>query len=120
MPAWMMYRWEKSTWPEFQFTISREDAAMYIRKLSRHFKTNCGLDGIDIKRHEGAGHYSVRHGLIVVGKQTTLGIVCHEFAHHLDYMKRGRPKRWHDRKYKRQLKKVYTWAKRWLPAKEAN
>ena len=126
--AWLkVYQWEGETWPQFKtIKLDRARQTAIIKKLARHFKVDAPAL-IQSYRHgvargEGGGHYepSTWHSKIAVGKITTLATICHEFAHHLSYRLHGRPKQWHGPKFKRCLKRTYTWAKRWLPIQIEN
>lgn len=115
-----VYFWEKQTYPDFQtVNFDRVQAVKYLKKFSRHFKTSCPVLSRIIKR--GGGHYtpSFIQPRIALGKNPSLGIVCHEFAHHLDTLRHPDTKQWHGKSFKRELKRVYTFAKRYLPKKEA-
>jgi len=123
--AWLkVYEWEHDTWPEFRkVKIDRRQQHGYIKKLARHFKIVEPTLRWSYKRGvasgEGGGsyHYRTLGSFIRIGKVTTLGTLCHEFAHHLAAMRWGS---WqgHNKKFKRELKRTYTWAKRWLEANE--
>jgi|SRR3972149_7177595 len=114
-----VYQWENETWPEFQkVKLCTSEARRITAKLTRHFKQP--YVELVTGSHRGTGRYFRRWygtSFIRVNRyETTLGIVCHEFAHHLNaWYYRGKH---HDRKFKRSLKRVYTWAKRYLPSSE--
>lgn len=121
--AWLkIYQWEHLTYTEFQdVKLDMKRAAAIIKRLSRHFKVSTPeLIGT---RRGGGGDYWNRgdhRSLIrVCWKKISLGLVCHEFAHHLTARRWGSA-HGHDKKFKRELKRVYSWAKRWLPEKEKN
>ena len=124
MSADVFYKWERDTYPEFRaWEISRDDAEPYVVKLIRHFKTpKVGLRAS--YRRGGAGVYkcagdsSTWLPVICSGKPTNMGTVIHEFSHHLSRFKHGKLKRCHGKLFKRELKRCYTWAKRWLPKEE--
>lgn len=111
------YQWESETYPAFErVKVSREEADKLLRKFARHFKTSCPTLSYKLKRYDGAGHYVPNFGYprIVLGKNPTLSVICHEYAHHLEFV-RWNTKKWHGKKFKRELKRVYTFAKRYLP-----
>ena len=114
------YHWEEQTYPQFRKEkVSRERANQLIIKFIRHFKTPPVFLSYKIKRGD-AGHYlpnSYRPS-ISLGENPSLAVVCHEFAHHLEYT-RHHTRQWHGKKFKRELKRVYTFAKRYLPNEKA-
>ena len=130
--AWGAYAWEQETWPEYRkIIVTRHEQEVYVRKLVRHFKT----PPVEVRqsyRRGGAGCYFPKRmnvftgdrsakligGVIKMGKETNLGTVIHEFAHHLEYHQYGSGG--HRKTFKRCLKRVYRWAKRWLPKEAAN
>jgi len=115
--AWLkIYEWEQSTYKEFRdVAITRSEAEKYLRKFARHFKVNVPrVDYSRVKRN-GGGSYYARSQMIRLSHGTNLGTVCHEFAHHLNSQLNGGVKLGHDKGFKKQLKKVYTFAKRYLP-----
>ena len=119
-----VYEWEHATWPEFQTVhIDRRRQFILIRKLARHFKVDepllgaCKRRGANAKSNKtgAAGAYMMgptNAAVIKLGNVTVLGTLVHEFAHHLDH------RRWggngHRRTFKRELKRAYTFAKRYL------
>lgn len=111
------YEWESRTYPEFEkVKMQKCEAPAYLKKLSRHFKVSEPRLS-HINKHSG-GHYSPSaygQASIALPKETSLSIVCHEFAHHLDTLRHPESKIWHGRTFKRELKKVYTFTKRYLP-----
>lgn len=122
--AWLkVYEWERSKWPEFQAVlVERKRQCALVTKLARHFRVDRPLIKQSHKRGAGAVagfgaagsyHKSSYWPTIKLGQVTTLGTLVHEFAHHLAW------RRWketgHGRAFKRELKRTYTWAKRWLP-----
>lgn len=117
MPYLKVYEWERKTWPVFHYvTLSVDDVEKVLKRLSRHFHVPCPtlkLSGrfrtIDGKYRIGiSGDY-----LITLRKRNiNLGTTCHEFAHHLNhivYEGFG-----HRGTFKISLKRVYTFAKRYL------
>lgn len=124
-----VYQWELDTWPEFtKVHIDRTRQRALLRKLARHFKVDEPYIGQSRQRGAnvssggiGAGHYhrgswsSGPH--IDMGTITTLRVLCHEFAHHLDWRRHGG--HGHRRTFKRELRRVYTWSKRYLPKEGA-
>jgi hypothetical protein len=129
MAAYIAYEWERSTWPEFQtIKLTEEECLKYAKKFARHFKHPYPPKVTFTNRNWG----QARSGISVLwwyGKRKTtpiLGVVdlpaggckfslfIHEFAHIMaDY--KNRRYCHHDRRFKRQLKRAYTWAKRYLP-----
>ena len=115
-----IYEWEFQTYGEFRFVpLDRDtEGRKIIRKLSRHFNL-MEPTLAQSRRRGGAGKYRPRmfgEGIIFTGKKTNLMTLCHEFAHHLEYHSDGHsPGRWHGKNFKRQLKRVYTWARRYIP-----
>jgi len=135
--AWKAYAWEQATWPEYRkIVVTRMEQEKYAKKLVRHFKT----PPVDIKqsyRRGGAGCYhpkldrvfkpmtreqigkpTLAGGVIKMGRVGNLGTLIHEFAHHLEYYKYG--KGGHRKTFKRCLKRVYKWSKRWLPKESSH
>ena len=125
--AWLkVYQWEHDTYPVFQeVKLDRHQQHLYLRKLSRHFKVPCPeirqSYRSGVASGEGGGSYTPHYHrpVIRVGKITTMGTLCHEFAHHLHFVEHSRVsnlniKMWHGKEFKRRLKRVYTWAKRWI------
>ena len=107
------YDWERATWPKFcEIKIDRKQAGKYVKKLVRHFKTKpveIDYDGWD----RSGGQYFGWERMIKLPKETNLGTVIHEFAHHLTRGKFGAGMH-HNRKFKKTLKRVYRYAERWL------
>lgn len=130
MPAYKVYAWERERWPEYrEVKLTLNEATRYVRKLCRHFKL--GMPYIRGGKHLGAADYSpgfwknIETGFYdfdgrirFTTNDISLGTVCHEFAHHLNYKRNGNGKgKWHGKTFKRELKRVFTWAKRYLPEK---
>ncbi len=116
--SWLkIYEWEEQTYPEFQkIEIARSDVQKYLNKFTRHFKVQKIMVDMSAKgRDKESGSY--RAGMIKVGHISTFGIVIHEFAHHLTREVFGKGHH-HDKKFKGCLKKVYTFAKIYLPTYE--
>ena len=126
--TWLkIYDWEHERYPKFQEIIVTEaQAKKYVKKLARHFKTPEPLVMAGNKTRGGLywrGLYYAkdgkgRDGNIVLSDETSLGVVIHEFAHHLAW-KRVKAKG-HRKEFKRELKRAYTWAKRYLPKPESD
>lgn len=121
--GWLrVYDWEKEMWPEFRdVKIERKEQHKLLKKLSKHFKICEPIlrwsykHGVAAGNGGGSYHYrSFGASFIRIGKVTVLGTLCHEFAHHLAAMRYGSCQG-HNKKFKRELKRTYTWAKRWLP-----
>ena len=114
-----VYEWERSTWPEFQEVMLEPcEAEATLRKLVRHFKTRAIYMTFGNHRSGGGryvAYWPIRMDEVRLTKRNiNLGTVIHEFAHHLDTC-RWRKRAGHGRTFKRELKRVYTWAKRYLP-----
>lgn len=110
------YHWEHQTFPQFQTVIvERERVQKMLDKMCKHFNLPpVRLDCMNLKRGQ-AGHYTPStHPYITLSKEPTLGLVCHEFAHHYTKIKYN-PKLWHGEQFKRCLSGVYEYAERWLP-----
>ena len=117
-----IYDWEQTVYAPFRdMKLTHDETRKYLNKLERHFKTP-HVELMTGKRNGGSYH-PVSLGtpyIRIPGRGTNLGTVCHEFAHHLDWVKnrnsknRG-AKRWHGKTFKKCLVRVYRWAKRWLP-----
>lgn len=123
MPAYKAYAWEREAYPAFQtIIIEDDDRKKYLDKLSRHFKVADVILSQSLQRGFGAGRSTwvswYRTSVIRLHKRTTLGTLCHEFAHHLVMVRWGKQRIHHGRKFKRELKRVYTFAKRYLPQSE--
>ena len=113
-----VYQWEADTYPEFhEVKVEKERAMFYLKKFARHFKTTCPTISSINKR--GGGHYtpSSWRPRIALPPNPSLALICHEYAHHLDTIRNPETKQWHGKSFKRELKKVYTFAKRYLPTK---
>jgi hypothetical protein len=117
--AWLkIYEWERTTYPEFQ-NIRVDRPEKYLKKFARHFKVNQPT----LARHQSfwvayrvkksGGTYRSYDESIDLANNISLGILIHEFTHHLDWKINHKVS--HDKKFKRQLKRVYTFAKRYLP-----
>ena len=126
-----VYAWEHEKWPEFQTVhIDRTRQSALLRKLARHFKVDeprieqshrRGANATHNKSGAAGSYHKARWlgwCVIKIGSVTTLGTLCHEFAHHLDWRRHNGDG--HRRTFKRELKRTYTWAKRYLenPEKE--
>lgn len=111
------YQWEHETFPEFQnVQVCSDTQQKLVRKLARHFKTpKPALQHTRINDTHGRYiHPNAYHASTIrTAQNSTLGTLCHEFAHHLAYLKHGRGVG-HDKRFKKQLKKVYTFAKRYI------
>lgn len=117
MAAWKCYEWENSTYPEYlEIKCTPHQQRLYIRKLARHFKIT--EPSVTNKRGTwGYARVGAWYGCsIKIPFECSLGMVIHEFAHILTWERWN--ERGHGRKFKRELKRCYTFAKRWLPAKE--
>lgn len=111
-----VYFWEHQTYPEFQkVPVTRTDVQKYLNKLVRHFKTSKVTFSHELRRGGGGVYHPGYFPYIRMGKEPTLGIVCHEFAHHLTRHRYPTIKKWHGKHFKKELKRVYTFAKRYLP-----
>ena len=125
MACLQVYAWESQKWPRFlkvKLDVGQQKGLLF--KLARHFKVNEPMLSYSHKRGANAKHSengaagSYEHrawgSVIRLGSITTLGTLCHEFAHHLNWS------RWrkggHGRTFKRELKRTYTFAKRYLPS----
>jgi len=112
-----VYQWEhEEAFPEFRkVKFEKERAMFYIKKLARHFKTSCPT--LSEVRKRNGGHYqpSMFYPRIALPKNPSLGLICHEYAHHLDHVRNPNAKQWHGKSFRCELKKVYTFAKRYLP-----
>ena len=124
--AWLkVYEWERAKWPEFQeIKVHRFQQGVLLEKLARHFKVSCpdlmqsnkrGANANSQESGAAGSYHRSGYGVptIRLGMVTTLGTLLHEFAHHLNwvnYRQHG-----HGRKFKRELKRTYTWGKRYLP-----
>jgi hypothetical protein len=111
--AWLkIYQWEHEAYPEFrQVQICRSDVPKYLKKFARHFKVTEPYLNSRPKRSTGTYYRSSRS--ISLPATCSLGLVIHEFAHHLAD-ETYQANIMHDKRFKRQLKKVYTFAKRYL------
>lgn len=113
MAKWRkLYGLEHATYPEFtKISVGRSDAARYFKKFARHFKVI--EPRIDLlTRKQSGGNYYTSSMSIQIPKITTLDILIHEFSHHLADQLAGGERQKHNKKFKRCLKKVYTFAKR--------
>lgn len=128
--VWLkVYAWETQLWPQFQgVKVHRFQQGVLLNKLAKHFKVPCpelaqshrrGAN-VNAQASGAAGSYhrgwlwGHRVGIVKLGQVTTLGTLLHEFAHHLNYC-RWNGQRGHGRTFKRELKRCYTWGKRYLP-----
>jgi len=116
--AWLkIYEWERNTYPEFrEFRIGRSDSLTYFKKFARHFKISIPRLGTRLLRHNGV--YFPDDEVIQLPLITSLSLVIHEFAHHLATKKYGSDQG-HNKNFKRSLKRVYTFAKRYLKKNES-
>ena len=117
--AWLKaYGWEKETYPAFRdVKLCSYNQRKIVKKLARHFKLppHPVIRLVNSTRFDSQrGLYYSRSSTIKLGETTTLATVCHEFAHHMDAIHRS-GKTDHSKAFKRELKKVYTFAKRYLP-----
>lgn len=111
-----VYHWEAETYPEFkEVTFEKKRAMFYLKKFARHFKTTC--PSISSCKKRGGGHYtpSFYFPRIALPENPNLSLVAHEYAHHLDAVRNPETPQWHGKSFRRELKKVYTFAKRYLP-----
>lgn len=116
MAAWKMYEWEQKTYPQFRvIKLTKPQFQKYIKKLSKHFKMPEPTVEYKLGHKNNGTYYGYKNHIVINpfhGNQ--LGTLCHEFAHHLNYH-RNDYERGHGKKFKHELKRVYTWAKRYLP-----
>jgi hypothetical protein len=112
-----VYQWEAQAYPEFKnIELEKSKAPIYLKKFARHFKVYCPKLSTVNKR--GGGHYTPSAwgtASIALSPNPSLGLVIHEFAHHLDTLRHPEKKQWHGKSFRRELKRVYTFAKRYLP-----
>jgi len=142
MAAYVAYAWEHETWPQFrQVWLTEKESVKYLRKFARHFKMpDAKVEFSKRKERSGEAWPNIYHavtwkpeyrrlskaalrnwssGVICLTKdRSSLDVVIHEFAHLLTAFKYKRMVH-HDKRFKRQLKRVYTFAKRYLPKQEA-
>jgi hypothetical protein len=112
MAAQKLYEWEAKAYPKFRdIRMGKEDAEMYYKKFARHFKVSEPLVGKPLRRVGGV--YWGRTNTIQLEKLPTFGTVIHEFAHHLASKEYG-GRQFHNKNFKRSLKRVYTFAKRYI------
>ena len=113
MAAFKLYEWEHKTYPEFKATkVAGSDAPIYFKKLARHFKVS-EPRLFSTRKSIGNGMYYGRTQSIALAPETDLGIIIHEFAHHLARQRHGSNQH-HNKKFKHELKRVYTFAKRYI------
>jgi hypothetical protein len=135
MAAYMAYAEERLAYPEYRkIHLTEEECRKYLKKFSRHFKIPDIK--VEFKRNNwGYAFPSINSALLwkpeyrrLPSKQlktwsagriefpkdnVSFGMVIHEFAHILAAFKYRRFCH-HDRRFKRQLKRTYTFAKRYL------
>lgn len=113
-----VYQWEEQTYPVFRtIKIEKSKASAYLKKFARHFKVDEPKIDWSIKKR-GGGHYTPSKWfapLIALPSNPSLGLICHEFAHHLDARRHPETPQWHGKSFRRELKRTYTFAKRYLP-----
>jgi hypothetical protein len=116
--AWLkVYEWERERWPEFRhIKITRTEAESYLRKFSRHFKTPVP-NLVGGKWYGGGTYYHYKQEVKVKLSAIHLNTIIHEYAHHLNWMQFKQ--NGHRKSFKRCLKRVYSFAKRYLPKKKA-
>lgn len=135
-----IYEWEKENFKEFyEVNLCRAEQISILKKLSRHFLTQVAkkkwrelgakeehkkfipsfykryVPTLTLGRSPIAGSYHRRTSTIMCGQTTQLATICHEFTHHLTGMKYGEVK--HNKRFKKELKRIYTFARRYLPEK---
>jgi len=111
--AWLkVYEWERNKWPEFRkIEIARSDAPKYWKKFARHFKVSVPKLSKHIKRDGGTYYSGIQ--VIRLPHTTSFGTIIHEFAHHLTEQRYG-SREHHGKKFKHELKRVYSFAKRYI------
>ena len=111
MPAYRAYQWEHEAYPEFlTIKLDVKEQRKYVKKLCRHFHIN---EPTIINK---AGHWAFANTFwwrLKLPHTCSLGLVVHEFAHLLTHTRWGKGQH-HNKKFKRELKRCYTFAKRWL------
>lgn len=112
-----IYEWEDQTYPEFRkIGLCRAEIQKIFRKLIRHFKSP-PLSRVSFVNYvRGGKYYSSFYSIVIGSGGYNLGTICHEFAHHLADTRHNKSCG-HRKEFKRELKRVYTYAKRWLPEK---
>lgn len=96
--------------------LNKEEMKIVFKKLKRHFRKKV-INSLRIEFNSNwNGHF--RGGVfcnyyIDMPKQSSFRLLCHEFAHAIDYQKRGKSK--HDKKLMRVIKRVirYCEKKNW-------
>jgi len=114
--AWLkVYEWERTAYPRFRdIGVERSAQRKYIKKFARHFKVSEPLvEKLKPSARKLGVYYGHSH-IIKLHETTNFGTLCHEFAHHLANMRYGGCQG-HNRLFKRELKRTYTFAKRYLP-----
>lgn len=118
MSAYKFYWKQWNQFPDHYHTIyySEKTAKKIIRKLIRHFKLP--MPSLKFTWRRGGGHiYSdMFHYTITFAKPTSLGIICHEIGHLL--AEKMTNQWYHNKRTARQMKKVYTYAKRYLRSRD--
>lgn len=109
-----IYRWENLTYRAFyRVQVNEERIKALVKKLSRHFKVwEPNIQHVSFHT-TGRGEYGGGWISLNLKTGTNLSTVIHEFAHHLEYAQTGKVT--HRKTFVKRLKKVYTFAKRYLP-----
>lgn len=112
-----VYLWEEATWPEFRKVapLTEEQTTKLLRKLSRHFKTP--VPYLRLYGWSGGGRYWALRHRITLSRPVAFDTLLHEFAHHLNFIRNR--ENGHRRSFKRELKRTYTWARRYLPKEKS-
>jgi hypothetical protein len=109
------YWLEQTSNKEFYDTqyATPKEAEKYLKKILRHFKIEARYQFTNNSNGHAELHWW--GGNIRLPKMNiSLGLICHEIAHILAYKKWGKGMN-HNRKFQTQVKRVFRWAKRYLP-----
>lgn len=92
---------------EYARKLNYEESEIIIAKIRRHFKI---IWAKVIRKGWRSGGKCYSNGIIQLGWQTDVGIICHEFSHYLAYQKYRKMK--HNKKMYRIMQKLISYCRK--------
>lgn len=86
--------------------LNSEKAEIIYNKLIRHFKLKPTAPRLEFTNRINGGIYDIKYQVIRLRHITNYGILCHEIAHHIQYRKYGKIKRWHTKQHTKIMKRL--------------
>ena len=88
------------------FVVGQKEAIKIINKLCRHYKVP-KVKVIFRKRRPNSGTYKPSSGIISLHPEKfSIEVICHEVAHHIQYLTGKKNVKWHTKKHLTILKRL--------------